>query len=404
MMRPMLRRLYLRSFRSVASAEIELENPTFLIGRNGAGKSNLVDALAFLAELMSNQLSAVFDRRGGIGAVRNRRPGQRRPPNMTFKIELANLDSETATASYAFELRALKGFAFEVVQEQCILASRSDSERAWFDRGRDGRVRTSLGEVSLHMKPAALALPLIGGDTRFQPFVNFLSEMRVYRIDPALLSQGQEPDSGARLHPDGRNIASVLREIRTDSPDEYRRVLELLEKIVPNTVDVRPKPYGNRLALEFTQKWSDQGQLKFESHSVSDGTLRALGLLAAVFQRPTPTVLVIEEPEATIHPGAFGSVLDLLRHATRFTQLIATTHSPDLLDAKWIEDRHLRIVSAEGGPTQVAEVSEDTRSILRDHLMGAGELLRSNALRSSNETHSASSNLRSRSLFHSLER
>lgn len=113
---------------------------------------------------------------------------------------------------------------------------------------------------------------------------------------------------------------------------------------------------------------------------MSDGTLRALGLLAAVFQRPAPSLLVIEEPEATIHPEALGSILDVLRHAGRFMQVLVTTHSPDVLDAKWIADRHLRIVNCDKGATRISRVSPATREALSEHLMGAGELLRSNAL------------------------
>jgi predicted ATPase len=102
--------------------------------------------------------------------------------------------------------------------------------------------------------------------------------------------------------------------------------------------------------------------------------------LAAVFQRPVPSLIVIEEPEATIHPGALESVLDLLRHASKHMQVVITTHSPELLDAKWITDHHLRVVEWTDGATRVAPVSDAARLALHDHLMGAGELLRSNAL------------------------
>ena len=71
---------------------------------------------------------------------------------------------------------------------------------------------------------------------------------------------------------------------------------------------------------------------------MSGGTLRVLGLLTAVFQRPAPSLIVIEEPEASMHPAAFGAILDLLQHADQVMQVIVTTHSPDLLDAKWIGD------------------------------------------------------------------
>ena len=61
-------------------------------------------------------------------------------------------------------------------------------------------------------------------------------------------------------------------------------------------------------------------------------------------------------------------------------QVVVTTHSPDILDAKWIEDRHLRILSWEHGSTRISPVSQAVRAALQKHLMGAGELLRSNAL------------------------
>ena len=47
---PMLRNLSLKRFRSVSSAVLEFDNPTFLVGQNGAGKSNIVDAFSFLSD------------------------------------------------------------------------------------------------------------------------------------------------------------------------------------------------------------------------------------------------------------------------------------------------------------------------------------------------------------------
>ena len=230
------------------------------------------------------------------------------------------------------------------------------------------------------MEPSALALPLIGGDARFQAVSRFLSEMRVYRIDPTSLRTMQDPDGGVHLRSDGSNTASVLRDIQRESPDTWKRILDLLESIVPGTVGVHPKKHGNKLTLEFTQDWAQPKPVKFEAFNMSDGTLRALGLFAAIFQRAAPSLLVIEEPEATIHPGALGTTLDALRHAGRFMQVVVTTHSPDVLDAKWIENRHLRIASWEKGATYISRVSPATRIALSEHLMGAGELFRSNAL------------------------
>lgn len=376
----MLRRMLLRSFRSVPSAVIEFSNPTLLVGQNGAGKSNVVDAFAFLAEVMSSPLSAAFDRRGGIAAVRNRRPRQSHPPNMGFRVDLQSPDDATKEASYAFELRAMKNYGYEIVREQCTVTGVDGSSRWWFDRKKRAGFQTNIESLAPVLEPEALALPLVGGDQRFRPVVRFLSEMRVHRIEPFVLRDMQDPDSGQRLNTDGSNVASVLREIERDSQPSRQQLIALLEHIVPNTTDVRPKAHGNKLALEFTQQWSEAKRIRFEAYNMSDGTLRALGLLAAVFQPARPTVLVIEEPESTIHPGALDAISDILQHASALTQVIATTHSPDLLDSNWVDESILRVVSSEEGATRVAPVSSEVRVALHDHLMGAGELLRMNAL------------------------
>ena len=381
---PILRRLVLHRFRSFPAEQVEFDNPTFLVGQNGSGKSNFADAFAFLAEAMASPLQAVLERRGGLATVGHRRSARGLPSNLGLAVVLDNPDDHTTRAQYAFVLRPMRGYGFEVVREQCVV-QRSDGSGDWFDRSTSPR-RSSISWESTAdslepvMEPSALALPLVGGDARFQAVSRFLSEMRVYRIEPAVLREMQDPASGVRLRSDGGNAASVLRELQRKSPEDWKRMLDLLKSIVPGTVGVRPKKHGNKLMLEFTQDWARSERVKFEAYNMSDGTLRALGLLAAVFQRPAPSLLVIEEPEATIHPGALGSVLDLLRHAGRFMQVVVTTHSPDVLDAQWIEAEHLRMASWEEGASRIALVSEATRSVLKEHLMGAGELLRSNAL------------------------
>jgi predicted ATPase len=169
--------------------------------------------------------------------------------------------------------------------------------------------------------------------------------------------------------------------LRGENASETRtEINRILESIVPATKAVSPKPLGNKLSLSFSQEWGEKKKLTFDAFNMSDGTLRSLGLIMAVFQKPSPSVLVIEEPEATIHPGALGAVLDLIRKAAKTMQVVVTTHSPELLDAKWITDANLRIISWEEGASHLLLPSQATREAMRKHLMGAGELLRSNAL------------------------
>ena len=371
-MTAMLRRLTLKRFRSLRSATVEFDNPTFLVGQNGAGKSNIVDALSLLADAMVAPFAAVMDARGGIGAVGHRSTSRGRGADVGVRVDIEGL-SGVREAMYAFEVRPTQGYDYEVRREQCLCVA-EDGTPSWFHRADKFR-----SNIKTHPAPApnALALPLVAGDERFEPVAQFLSDIQPYRIDPRTLRELQDPDAGLRLRSDGGNAASVLHQL---DPGTRQHLQEVLQTVVPGQVEVKAERVQNKLSLQFTQRGARAAALRLGPHNMSDGTLRAVGLLAAVLQPKLPSMLIVEEPEATIHPGALGTILDILRHATRSTQTVITTHSPDILEARWVEDRHLRIVSWENGATRVAPTSEATRTALREHLMDAGELLRGNAL------------------------
>jgi predicted ATPase len=374
-----IRRLILKRFRSIPTERLDFDNPTFLVGRNGSGKSNLVDAFAFLAEAMASPLQAVFDKRGGIAAVRNRTSGTSYPPNLGFGVEFGAVNGDLTGGRYAFEIKALPNYGFEVIREQCWVQSAGKKGRFWFDRKKADFDSNAAG-LRPAFDTASLGLLVVGGDARFAPVLRCLGGMRVYAIEPAKLREMQDPDSGTSLRADGSNATSVLQEIERHAKDEAGRIGKILASIVPNTTRVRTIKHGKKLSLGFTQEWGKNKRLNFEAFNMSDGTLRALGLLTAVYQRPSPSLIVIEEPEASIHPGALEAILDVIRHASRKMQVVVTTHSPEVLDAKWIRENNIRIVSWQDGATRVTAVSDASRAALQQHLMGAGELMRSNAL------------------------
>ena len=394
-------RVIVKRFRSFPSMVLDMDNPVFVVGRNGSGKSNLSDVFAFVAEAMTSPLQAVLDRKGGIAAVRNRSSVKSAPPNMGLAFEFGSFNG-VAGGRYAFEVRALPNYGFRIIREQCLVRNK-DGARWWFDRAESWK--SNADGLIPALEPTALALPLVGGDERFAPIFKVLGGMRVYSIEPAKLREMQDPDSGVALKPDGSNAASVLQELMRGEKEKTQElrdeIYRFLEAIVPETKSVVPKKHGNKLSMSFSQEWGKGKKLSFDAFNMSDGTLRSLGLIMAVFQKPSPSMLVIEEPEATIHPGALGAVLDLIHKASKTMQVMVTTHSPDLLDAKWLTEENLRIVSWQEGASHLLLPSEATREAIRSHLMGAGELLRSNALHAE-ELFASDDALRSGSLFENL--
>ena len=124
----------------------------------------------------------------------------------------------------------------------------------------------------------------------------------------------------------------------------------------------------------------------FFAANMSDGTLRALGILVALLQpsdgqaHRVPLVGV-EEPEIALHPAAARVLRDSIRDACRRTQVLVTSHSPDLLDDKDISDTEILPVVAEQGETRIAPLDEAGRSAIKDRLYTPGELLRLDQLR-----------------------
>ncbi len=382
---PVIRKLIIQGFRSFRSEVVEFDNPTVLVGQNGSGKSNLIDALAFLSEAMTTRLSEVFSRRGGGAVVCH---GASPPPQkgaqstVAIGVAMGAINHEIAGARYAFQIGVMGDDQSEycVQREQCVVEYR-DGRQHRFDRFQDQPFRSNIDGLKPRLTAEWLALPVVGGDARFTPVLRVLENVRAYAIDPHRVRDWRAPDSGRILNEDGSNTASVLREIRDREPDDWQRICELMEPLVPTLARVDVKDYGSRLALEFTQRWGDGAKsLTLDGSSLSDGALRGLGLFTAVYQRQTPSLMTVEEPETSIHPGAIGLILDVLDFASERTQLVITTQSPEALDAQWLEDRHLRIVTWEDGETRVSPLSVGSRATLREHLMSAGELFRSYAL------------------------
>ena len=379
----MLHHLHILNYRSLRSEAVELDNPTFLVGPNGAGKSNLVDALSLLSEAMESPLAAVFKRRGGFENVVHR-GAKKSQSTIGFRLVLRHLNDSVERASYDLFLRGHSDYGIEVEQECCEVKARDGTttgfqRKASPDHDRGFAWEGDAGKPNLG--PSTLALPLIG-DSRLTPVFDFLSNMRVCSIDPSMLRSNQERQGNRE---DGSDTARMLRRIKKDSPNDWEEICELLSVAVPRVVEVQARMHRGELNLEFLQKVPD-GKARFDASDMSEGTLRLLGLLVAAYRRPAPSLMVIEEPEASIHPGALGVVLDVLHGAAESSQVVVTTHSPEILDAKWIKDRHLRLVSWEDGATRIDQAAPSVSRAMSEHRFGAGELLRSNALNGAERT------------------
>lgn len=208
-----------------------------------------------------------------------------------------------------------------------------------------GRFSTEIPGIRPNVAADRLALFAASATQEFRPLFDFLVGMRFYSIVPSELRKLQSPDAGDILKPDGSNTAAVLKRIEDEDRDRYDRICSLLSSAVSGIKSARHRSVGQFETIEFRQDVGDKHPWKFDALNVSDGTLRMLGLLVAVYQLGPTAVLGIEEPEATVHPAVTEQILEVLRDAARLRQILITTHSPDLLDFRDIEDDQLRVVT-----------------------------------------------------------
>ena len=378
-----IRRLKLRNYKSIAACDIRLGPLTYLVGPNGAGKSNLVDALRLVMDALDRPLESALRERGGIDAVRRRSTGH--PHNFAIALEL-ELPGGSG-CRYALEVASRPEGAFSVKREECSVGAGPLYGGASYVV-EDGQVVTF---TSAWQAPAAtpdrLFLVNASGVSEFRPVYEALTRMGFYNFDLRAIRDLQPPDPGERLARDGRNLASVLGRLAAEAPDTKQRIEEFLANIAPGIRSVDRMPAAHRETLEFRQDVRGaKNPWRFFANSMSDGTLRALGILVALFQSlperaSDVSFVAIEEPEMALHPGAAEVVFEALREASEHSQVLVTTHSPDLLDFPEIAVDEILAVEAADGVTRVGRLDEAGRGALQERLYTPGELLRMSELR-----------------------
>ncbi|HEX8393331.1 MAG TPA: AAA family ATPase [Longimicrobium sp.] len=377
----LLHRVIIQNYKSIRECDVTLGPLTFLVGPNGSGKSNFLDALRFVSDALSGSIEQAFRSRGGTAEVCHKR---RDLFSYEIGIRLEFLLPSGDAGHYAFSIDTA-GNSSAVLREQCSVASISTGGAEHFYKVARGEVTHS----SLDVTPAAmgdrLLLASLSGIPAFRPVFDALSGMVFYDLQPQVLRELQPPGPGDVLLRDAANLPSVLDLLASEFPSVKTRVEEYLRGIVPDLVGVVPRSLGPRRTIQFVQRPADSElPAFFYSSSMSDGTLRALAILLALFQVGNgagPLLIGLEEPETALHPAAAEVLLDSLREAAESRQIVVTSHSPDLLDAGKVSDAEMLAVISSGGATSIGRIDDASRSVLQDGLFAPGELLRMDHLR-----------------------
>lgn len=204
---------------------------------------------------------------------------------------------------------------------------------------RDTGVVTSLGRGHRETALSASEPLWVPGAA---PLLETLRGCRVFhfhdtsRVAP-VKQQGYTADNRA-LHPDAGNLAAVMLRLRNngDRP-RYQRIVRTVQQVAPFFRDfvLEPELAADRVRLRWQQEGSD---VVLPADALSDGTLRFICLAVLLGQAELPGLIILDEPELGLHPFAIAQLADMLRTASRESQVLLATQSVTLMNQFELDD------------------------------------------------------------------
>ena len=349
-----LRSLVLTGFKSYREQRLEMQPVTLLVGRNGSGKSNALDALTLLSLLAEGRELRDLDRpdleiSGLRGGLLRAAPFDADVAEVACKVELE--DGSLVVLFVAVDVKRA-----EIVAEALV----DEGDRALITAGGVGGSGISTAEVYSGRRPKHYSLlssrlavlqvlDRLDADSAARKRVldvcrQVVDVLRgVVVLDPVPSAMREYVRIGAPLDRRCANLSALVFALR-DDPRAWGRLQELVQALVETDVQeitfAEGKLPDDRLVDVLVAMRERAGGRFFtnDARVMSDGTLRYMAIVASLLHLQRSgggRTLVVEEIENGLFPSQASRVLDLLRaEATeQGVQLLATTHSPALLDA-----------------------------------------------------------------------
>ncbi|MEY4531722.1 MAG: hypothetical protein RLZZ156_2443 [Deinococcota bacterium] len=362
----MISQLSTKNYRNLESGQISLKSLNILIGSNGSGKSNFVDILKFFHNALAGNLDS---RRGvtrfesaiadfGSGTILNSDLQEPAYVDLTINfqfhkaIEEISVGLEVSNAfevNIGYEIAIRKSLGEEYSAQSYYYKFSKDTEsksnfitlRANKRVTREKMIRETNQELAFNFLPKWFeenSSKIKGSPMIFAVRQNILSSITNWgfyesanmnlsdiRKDISEITQGD-----MILSQSGSNLCLVLFNLSNIYVDFRDELLFAMQELFPKTrrLDVVATNSGTPTIQWFL----GDSKKPFSPRRMSDGTVRMLCWAAVLLSPRLPTLIVLDEPEAGLHPAWLKVLAGWIGRASQRTQVIVSTHSPDLLD------------------------------------------------------------------------
>ena len=386
----MIQRLRIRNYKSIREIDLALSPIVALVGRNNAGKSNVVDALSFVRDFIhpkasgTESLYSALADRAGLEEVLFKGGDEK-----FFEIEI---ELAVAASIFRYRVRILGGLGgYASVADESLQLKKGDRFVNLTERAQAGIQMVSLdgSRVGGYATNSRSVLSWANPDWVGFTFCDAVLNWRFNHLLPPLMRRENKTSEGQFLLRSGENLSAWLLWLQTRRQKTFKKLTDTLRDLLPELV-------------AFTTWPSDTGHVHLAADEVglnrpisvvhmSDGELAMIALLSLIYAcaDTTRSSLFLEEPENYLHPHMLASFIRLAQQAVRGNdsapqlQMFCTTHSPLLLDQLelhdivWIEKR-----DGATGARKAADY-EHLRTLVGDPEIGLGDLVYSGSLEQS---------------------
>lgn len=384
-----------RSLKEVTWAPGDLN---VLIGPNGSGKSNLLRAVELLQEAGTGDLDKAIVRQGGLQSILwgNKPLGQLRwdidlelgptiwpplpqqairPKRLAYELILGPL----GRLGYRIEREMLRGYAQEEVQGFKYF-ERDAKEVILFDS--EGRRRsTSPAQIEETRTILAQTSQMFSGPETFLLY-RYVKGLGIYQDSSVDQDSAVRKSAVTRrelqLSRNGDNLVSVLHSLYTTDKEFKFQLNDAMIAAFGKEFEELEFPPAEDQRIQMRVRWKTF-KVPHPAADLSDGTLRFLMLIAVLANRSRGDLVAIDEPETGLNPSMFPIVAELAAEASRSSQIVFTTHSPEFLTAVGAHGPQTTVMQSVDGGTKLAMLTgEDLRQWLEKYKLGelflSGEL------------------------------
>ena len=351
----MLSKLRVQHYKSLFDTQVDLEPLTVFIGPNGSGKSNICEALAILSDFIQRLIDT----------------GNNTARLIDFFAQSLQVVSKNQTSIESKFWHGKSDYlSFDVStlpKPENNLSGKSEDLldiSVHFDYPQQNvsiRIPEKILDYRTDQYTPGLRQLLVSNKYPDSSVANALRKVSIYDFAPINLSSNT-PSIGS-MERTGQGIAYALVDILHANRKSFDELEERLTRLVPNIQRIAlPRANNQTFLLELIDKYS---QHHIPASDISDGTLRILAFLTALYQEDTPSIICFEEIENGVHPWLLHKMMELLKTVStegitgKPVQVLITTHSPVLLN--YVEPHQVRAVELDNeGKTQVHSLPTDS--------------------------------------------